>query len=80
MTIRINVILDCVHRPRFQKKLGYHYVSEPGSVPVLRCIKLGGERLKDKGLEWNKTYTVESLRRKIPVLRSIKLGGERLKG
>jgi hypothetical protein len=31
-------------------KLGYHYVSETGPVPVLRCIKLGGEeeRLKDK--------------------------------
>jgi hypothetical protein len=30
-------------------KIGYYYVSETGSVPVLRCIKIReGERLKDK--------------------------------
>jgi hypothetical protein len=66
----VSIVLDSI-------KLGYHYVWETGSVPVLRCIKLGGGgRLKDKRLKWNKTYTVGSLRRKIPVLRCIKLGGE----
>jgi hypothetical protein len=36
------------------KKLGYHDVSETGSVSVLRCIKLGGGRLKGKKvkMEW----------------------------
>jgi hypothetical protein len=31
-------------------KLGYHYVSETGSVPFLRGIKLGG-MLKDKKIK-----------------------------
>jgi hypothetical protein len=48
----VSIVLESI-------KLGYHDVSETGSVPVLRCIKLaGGGRLK-----WNKTYTVGSLRR-----------------
>jgi hypothetical protein len=36
----VSIVLDSI-------KLGYHYVSETGSVPVLRCIKLGGERVKN---------------------------------
>jgi hypothetical protein len=32
----VSIVLD-------SKKLGYHYVSETGSVPLLRCIKLRGE-------------------------------------
>jgi hypothetical protein len=31
----VSIVLDSI-------KLGYHYVSETGSVPVLRCIKLAG--------------------------------------
>jgi hypothetical protein len=37
----VSIVLDSI-------KLGYHYVSETGYVSVLRCIKLGGGRLKDK--------------------------------
>jgi hypothetical protein len=36
----VSIVLDSI-------KLGYHYVSETGSVSVLRSIKLGGV-LKDK--------------------------------
>jgi hypothetical protein len=38
----VSIVLNAI-------KLGYHYVSETGSVSFLRFIKLGGgERLKDK--------------------------------
>jgi hypothetical protein len=44
----VSIVLDSI-------KLGYHNVSQTGSAPVLRCIKLGGGRLKDKKrLKWNK--------------------------
>jgi hypothetical protein len=36
----VSIVLDTI-------KLGYHNVSETGSVSIFRCIQLGG-RLKDK--------------------------------
>jgi hypothetical protein len=47
IVIRINVFFWTVSIVLDSIKLGYHYVSETGSVSILRCIKLwGGGKVK----------------------------------
>jgi hypothetical protein len=53
----VSIVLESI-------KLGYHNVSETGSAPVLRCIQLGGGKVKKiRKVKWYKTYTVGSLRK-----------------
>jgi hypothetical protein len=59
----VSIVLDSI-------KLGYHYVSKTGPVPVLRWLQLGGGKVKKiRKVNGYKNYTVGSLRKVYKIRR-----------